>query len=145
MKIVRGVAVVVLAFVSITAIMGAVQLMQDPLGHPMNIPLSDLKHSGFHSFMIPGIMLLVVNGLLGLAVLGMAVFCKRGYGRWIAFQGCVLFGWMTIEVILVRKVVWLHCLYWALGLILIAAGWVLHRKERSVEVESSGPVAALPR
>jgi hypothetical protein len=57
-----------------------------------------------------------------------ALLRAHGYGWWGRFQGCVLFGWITIEVILLRTLVWLHYVYWGLALILMATGWV-HRSE----------------
>jgi hypothetical protein len=129
MKFARTVAIVSLAFLAITATWGAALLILSPSGSPMQIPQIVLKHTPFHSFAIPGILLLVSQGLLGFVVLAMAIFCKRGYGWWIGFQGCLLFGWITIEVILLRTVVWLHYVYWALALILISSGWVLWRGE----------------
>ena len=136
MKLVRTVAIVSLAFLAITAAWGAALLILSPVGSPMQIPVSVLEHTPFHSFLIPGIMLLVSQGLLGFVVLAIAIFCKRGYGWWVGFQGCMLFGWITIEVILLRTVVWLHYVYWALGLILIACGWALQKQVRESEPAS---------
>ena len=131
MKTVRIVAIVALALLSIGAIMGAVLLFQNPAGSPMEIPQSVLQHSGFHSFLIPGILLLISQGLLPLVVLAMALLRTRGFGWWIGFQGCVLFGWITIEVILLRIIVWLHYVYWGLGLLLIACGWALRHQGKA--------------
>jgi hypothetical protein len=133
MKIVRAVSRVALVFLAVSAIVGAVPLIKDPSGHSMSMPLTFLQHTPFHSYLIPGILLLVSQGLLSLAVLAVTVFCKRGSGWWIGFQGGMLFGWITIQVILVRQVIWLHYLYWGVGLLLIACGWALHRNERMVE------------
>ncbi len=130
MKAVRVIAIVALALLSIGAIMGAVLLIQNPAGSPMQISLSVLKHSPFHSFLIPGILLLFTQGLLPLVVMAIAISGRRGYGWWIGFQGCVLFGWISIEVIMVREIVWLHYVYWGLGLLLIACGWVLRKQEK---------------
>jgi hypothetical protein len=145
MKIVRAIALVALGFLAVTAIWGAAFLILVPSGSPMKIPLTVLQHTWFHSFLIPGILLLVSNGLLGTVVFAIAAFCKRGYGKWIAFQGCVLFGWITIEVILLREIVWLHYVYWGLALILIATGWALDGTERRVQARSRSSVAALQR
>jgi hypothetical protein len=130
MKIVRMVALVAVGFLAISAIWGAALLIGDPMGRPMEIPVSILQHSPFHSFLIPGILLLVSSGLLGTVVFVLALVRARAYGLWVAFQGCVLFGWITVEVILLRTVVWLHYVYWGLALILIASGWVLRRDIR---------------
>ena len=143
MKVVRTVAIVSLAFLAITAIWGAALLIEDPSGSPMQIPPSVLAHTPFHSFLIPGILLLVSQGLLGVVVLGIAIFCKRGYGWWIGFQGCMIFGWITAEVILLRTVVWLHFVYWGLGLILIATGWALWWREVSLTQRIPAPSATL--
>lgn len=142
MKAVRIVAIVAMALLSVGAIMAAVLFIQNPTGSPMEIPQSVLQHSGFHSFLIPGILLLVSQGLLPLLVMAMAFFCKRGYGWWIAFQGCVLFGWITIEVILLRTVVWLHFVYWGLALLLIACGWALRRDTKAAAASALHAAAA---
>jgi len=130
MKSVRTVAIICLALLAVSATWGAALLILDPVGSPMQIPRSVLQHTPFHSFLIPGILLLVSQGLLAFVILSIAIFCKRDCGWWIGFQGCMLFGWITIEVILLRTVVWLHYVYWALGLILIACGWALWREAR---------------
>jgi hypothetical protein len=144
MKIVRVVAAVALVFLAVSAIMGAVPLIKDPSGQSMGMPPGILQHTPFHSYLIPGIVLLVSQGLMGLAVLTITVFCKRGYGQWIGFQGCMLFGWITIQVILVRGVIWLHYVYWGLGLLLIGCGWALYRKERVGEAPAVTRSLAAP-
>jgi len=130
MKIVRVVALFAMGFLAVTAIWGAALLMSDPTGSPMQIPVTVLEHSPFQSFLIPGILLLLSSGFLGTAVFLVALFRTRGYGWWIALQGCVLFGWITIEVIMLRTVVWLHYVYWGLALVLIACGWALRHQAK---------------
>jgi hypothetical protein len=130
MKIVRMVSLVAVGFLALSAIWGAALLIGDPMGRPMEIPVSVLRHSPFDSFLVPGILLLVSSGLLGTVVFVLALVRARAYGWWVGFQGCVLFGWITIEVILLRTVVWLHYVYWGLALVLIASGWVLRRDVR---------------
>ena len=68
---------------------------------------------------------------MGREIQAIVICCRRGYGWWIGFQGCVLFGWITIEVILLRTVVWLHYVYWGLALLLIACGWALHKQSKT--------------
>ncbi len=143
MKIARMIAIICLAFLALTATLGAVLLIRDPSGSPMQISQRVLEHTPFHSFLIPGILLLVSQGLLCGVILSIAIFSQRGYGWWIGFQGCMLFGWITIEVILVREVVWLHYIYWVLGLVLIACGWALWRNETRVNQTTPTPSATL--
>ena len=143
MRFARTAAIVCLVFLAISATWGAALLIQDPLGSPMQIQQRVLQHTPFHSFLMPGILLLVSQGLLGFVVLGIAIFRKRRCGFWIAFQGSMLVGWITSEVILVREVVWLHYAYWALGLILIACGRALRRQESRVNQTLPAPSATL--
>ena len=141
MNLLRVMAAVALAFLIASAIWGAGLLMQDPSGHLMNISVSVLQHSPFHSFFLPGVLLLVSNGLLPCAFLVATAFCKRGYGRWVTFQGVVLFVWITTEVIMLRTVVWLHYLYWGLALLLIGCGWALNRNDEHAVSDASKTVA----
>lgn len=100
-----------------------------PLGNEMSLmPLSLLEHSPFHSYLIPGIILLVANGLLALWVLLLAIRRKPRHGLWTAFQGCVLLGWLIVECIMLRLVIWPHYLYGAVALVLIASGLILRRE-----------------
>jgi len=142
LKSVRVLALVALAFLAIGATWGAVLLIGNPSGSPMEIPVSVLQYSPFHSFLIPGILLLLSSGVLGTVVFFIVLRRGRGYGLWTAFQGCVLFGWISIEVVMLRTIVWLHYVYWGLGLLLIACGWALRRQEKAAPAEHLGAASA---
>jgi hypothetical protein len=131
-KIVRRMTVVVLGFLGISTIAGAIPLILSPSGELMHMSLSMLQYSPFHSFLIPGIILLLANGAMSLMVLFATLRRWSGYGWWVAFQGCVIAGWIAIEVFLLRSVVWPHYFYAAIGLVLIVLGIVLTREKRTV-------------
>jgi len=90
------------------------------------MPQNLLRHSPFHSYLIPGIILLVANGLLSLWVLWLTLRKQSNYGLWVGAQGCVLFGWLIVEVAMLRVAVWPHYLYGTVALVLVVAGiaWV---------------------
>jgi hypothetical protein len=115
-------------------------MILDPSGRMLHMPLSLLAHSPFRDFLIPGIILLVTNGLVVIVVMAAAVRRVAGYGNLVAAQGVVIAGWITVEVIFLRTVVWAHYVYWAVGLILIVCGVVLRRDCRVAE-----PVLAAAR
>jgi uncharacterized membrane protein len=127
MKSIRAVAIATLVFLGVTSLVGAVPLIMDPSGKMLTMPLSMLEHSPFSSFLIPGIILLVANALLSFWVLALVMRKKPLYACWTALQGCVLFGWITVEVIMIRAVVWAHYVYWAVALILILCGSFLRK------------------
>jgi hypothetical protein len=128
MKGVRLWSLVLLVFLGVGGIMGGAAMALDPYGIRWPIlPLSLLRYSPFDSYRIPGTILLVSNGLLPLWV---ALRVKRRqpqYGLWTALQGCVLLGWLAVECLMLRLVAWPHLLYAAIGLLLIAFGFWMHR------------------
>jgi hypothetical protein len=134
MKGIRVLALVALGFLSVTSMMGGIPLIVDPSGGLLHMPLNLLEHSPFHSFLIPGIILFAANGLMSLAIFVLALRRRVGYGVMTAFQGCVIAGWITVEVIVLRAVVWPHYVYWAVGLILIVCGIMLRRDRRGGDI-----------
>lgn len=133
MKAVRAVAVASLIFLGMTSLAGAIPLIVDPSGKLLSMPLSLLEHSPFRSFLIPGIILLTANCLLSFVVLRLALRKAARYGQWIALQGCVLAGWITIQIAMIRMVIWAHYVYLLVAAFLILCGWLL----RSDEAESA--------
>lgn len=132
MKVVRAIAIATLAFLCLGATPGGVMLILDPTGRRTRMPLSLLDHSPFHSFLMPGIILLAANGVLSLLIMIAAIRRTPSYGWWVVFQGCVITGWITVEVIMMRLVVWPHYVYWGVGLVLIATGLALRREVGAV-------------
>jgi len=106
----------------------------NPSGAALKMPLSLLDHSPFRSFFIPGLILLLFNGVLSLAVLVPVLRNASNAGLWVGFQGCVIFGWITVQVIMIRGLNWLHFLYWAVGLVLMGCGGVMRREARAAVV-----------
>jgi hypothetical protein len=125
MKPVRVISIATLGFLAVTSLIGAVPLIIDPTGNMLSMPLSLLEHSPFRSFLIPGLILLFANGLLSFWVLAVVLRKTAQYPLCVVLQGCVLAGWITVQVVMIRTVVWAHYVYWAVALILIVGGWLL--------------------
>lgn len=132
MKGVRGSAITLLAFLGLSAIAGAAPMLMHPDGGGV-FPPSLLEHTPFHSFLVPGMILFTANGLLALVVLWMLVRRKPGFALAVGAQGCVLLGWIVMECILLRVVVWLQVFYGLLGVALIVLGALLLRDSGSTE------------
>ena len=142
MKFARLCSISLLAFLGLSAIAGGIPMITGSLGMMAGfMPLSLLKHSPFHSYLIPGIILLTANGLLALWVLWLVVKRKGSYGLWTAFQGCVLLGWLVVECWMLRLVIWPHYLYGGVALGLIVLGLLL-RQEPSVNDRQPGTRSA---
>jgi hypothetical protein len=131
MKLARVTAVVLLVFLALGALWGSSSLIANAHGVPFGLfPQSLLRHSPFHSYLIPGITLLFANGLLALWVLWLELMRKPLYPLWITSQGCVLLGFLGFECWMLRVVMWAHYLYGGVALALIISGLILRQMEK---------------
>jgi hypothetical protein len=132
----RNVFLIVLGFLAIGAIGGGGVLIVSPTGELIGMPLSELENSPFDSFLIPGIILFSVLGLIPslliIALLKKPEFklCDRinlfkdmhwswTFSIYIAFM---LIGWIQIQMVFLQAVHWLHTFYmfYAVVIIIIA-------------------------
>jgi hypothetical protein len=60
-------------------------------------------------------------------VLALVMRKASRYGWWVEVQGCVLAGWITVQILMIREVIWAHYVYLAVALVLILCGWLLKR------------------
>jgi hypothetical protein len=127
MRIARTTAIIVLIFVGLSGLVGAIPLMFHAHDEPWWMPQSLLRHSPFHSFLVPGIILFFAIGLLSCWVSWLAIRKSPGYGWWVALQGCVLLGWITVEVVMLRLVMWAQIFYAAVAMVLVLSGMILAR------------------
>jgi hypothetical protein len=131
MKEARVVAIVALMFLGLSGVIGAIPLLVNPSGEPWSMPQRLLQYSPFRSYFVPGIILLVANGLLSLWVLGLTVGKHPGFGWWVIVQGVVLLGWLIVEVAMLRLMVWSHYLYCAVAMALVISGIAIVRTHSS--------------
>lgn len=119
------IASVLLLFNAFGAIYGGWNFIASPDGSSMQMSTDWLKNSPFHSFLIPGIILFVVNGLFSLGVFVSVLVKYRHSPLLVMMQGAILSGWIVIQIIMLRTVVSLHLIMGATGLALLALGWTL--------------------
>ncbi len=132
----RKIYLIILGFLALGAIGGGGVLIISPTGELIGLPLSELKNSPFNSYLIPGIILFSVLGLvpvlLIIALLRKPEFklaeqfnlFKDMHWSWtfsiyIAFT---LIGWIQIQMVFLQSVHWLHTFYifYAVVIIIIA-------------------------
>ncbi len=129
----RNILQFLLAFLGIGALFGGGVLIISPSGKLMGMPLSMLANSPFKDFLIPGIILFSVLGLIPcLLVLALIKnrenmfaeqfnFFNDMYRSWsfsiyIAF---VLIIWIQLEMVFLNAVSWLHTFYMFLAICII--------------------------
>ncbi|MBK7429478.1 MAG: hypothetical protein IPI62_00670 [Bacteroidetes bacterium] len=111
-----------LLFNGIGAIYGGGNLIMHPDGSSLGITTEWLKYSPFDNFLIPGIILFVVNGLLSLFVLIAVITNSRFRGKLIFAEGVLLCGWILIQMIMLREVNFLHITLGSVGILLVIIG-----------------------
>ena len=132
-KSTRNILIGLLVFLGSGAIGGGGVLIISPSGKLIGMPLSMLSHSPFTNFLIPGIILFFVLGLLPMLLI-IALLKKPTskmaervnffsdmhwawtYTIYIAF---ILIFWIQIEMVLLSAVSWLHTFYMLLAVVII--------------------------
>lgn len=127
-KISRVVSICLLFFTGINAIIAGLLFMIDPTGEIMGMSITYLSNSPFSSFLIPGITLFVVNGLMNIIVAILTLKNYRYFPILIIIQGLLLSGWIVIQVIFVRDFNALHFTMLSIGILLLISGIILKYK-----------------
>lgn len=120
------VVVVLLLFNGIGALYGGYNFITDPSGGKMQIPLSYLEHSPFKDYLIPGIVLFCVNGLLSMLTIAAIILKLSVYPLLVMLQGLLLGGWIVVQMILLQIFFApLHLPFLLIGLVLLVFGYKL--------------------
>lgn len=99
-KKLRIFSLVLLLLLGSSAIGGGWMLISDPSGYSMELPIELLSQTPFDNYLVPGILLLVAIGFLSIAVCTLTIRQTANYTLFLILQGCVLFIWLTTELIM---------------------------------------------
>ena len=133
-KLARIVAIVLLFILGITAVGAAVGFLADPSGASMRVPSEFIKTTPFKNYIIPGILLLSVNGLPSITIAILVIQKVKLYPILIVFQGMVLILWLSGELVININAYFpiIHIPCFTMGILLVVIGWWL----RSIEQEA---------
>jgi hypothetical protein len=135
-KTARNVLLILLGFLGLGALGGGFVFIISPTGDLLGMPLSILGQSPFHSFLVPGIILFVILGLvpggLVFALLKKPVsqlaeqlnFYRDMHWSWTfsIYVAFALIIWIQMEMVFLHAVHWLHTFYmfYAVALLFVA-------------------------
>ncbi len=118
-------SIVLLILISTGAFAAGYSFITDPSGNGIGMSTEYLKYSPFDNYFIPGLILILCNGILSLVTL---IFVLRGFryhSLLLLFQGCLLTGWIIIQVMMVHDFNLLHLFCLLTGIFWIVAGFLL--------------------
>lgn len=116
MKRVYSVLFALHLFVGIGGMAGGLAAILNPQ-EPLGAPIELLQNSPFSNFLIPGIILFTVIGLgnvISAITLGLR-FKFQGYVSGV-FSGALVI-WIIVQCIMINSIVFLHVLFFIIGLI----------------------------
>lgn len=117
------------AFVGVGAIFGGMMAILNPQG-PGGMPTDVLKNSPFSDFLIPGIILFTVIGL-GNIISALTIFLKsRFHGYVSSVFSWALVIWIIVQCIMLNTVVYLHVIFFVIGLIEAVLAMIILFKQR---------------
>jgi hypothetical protein len=103
---------VLLLFNGFAALYGGWNLVRQPDGSSLGMSVSLLAHTPFHNFLIPGIILLISNGIASIVAF-IGILIKPRKFTWLVWaQGLILIVWLLVQLILIET---LHPLQFILG------------------------------
>lgn len=115
---------VILAVLGIQAFYGGVQLIRDAFG----LPADWLDALPFDSWVIPGVLLMVLIGIPSFALLGMHVAGNAAADRLTLAFGCGVMLWILVQVFFI-PFFFLQPVVFVLGLLLVGLSWWRLRHE----------------
>lgn len=125
MKLFLKILVVTLLLLNGTgALYGGWNLIIYPDGSSLGLPVAYLENSPFDSYLIPGLILISVNGLFSFLTLGFLAF-NHAKTLWFIFaQGILLLGWILVQVIIIQVFHPFQLIFGLIGIILTVLGWI---------------------
>jgi hypothetical protein len=115
------------AFIGVGAVAGGLALVLDPSGATLGVPPELLEETPFATYLVPGIVLVAVNGLGSLAGAAMSFTRYRNAGEIAMALGAFLIAWILVQVYWMAGFHWLHWLYLSLGMVEAVLGWSIRR------------------
>jgi hypothetical protein len=90
-----------MTFQSLSGLFGGLMLILDPSGNSLNMPLSLLNNSPFINYLIPGLILFFILGVIPFVVLN-GLWKKKGWSWYGSlFVSLALIIWIAVEVLMI--------------------------------------------
>ena len=120
---------IILAFVALGALPAGYLMISHPDGTGLGMTTDYLKNSPFKDFLVPGIFLFAVNGVLSLAG-AILCFLRSRYSSTIGLMlGFSLLIWIGVQVRAIGLTSFMQPMFFIIGLAEIALGLLIIRQK----------------
>ena len=99
-SVLRILAIVLLLFLGFGGIFGGWMLISDPSGRKFEWSVELLNETPFNTYLIPGIVLLIANGLFPIYIALITILRKSYAPVFILIQGVIVIIWLTVQLIM---------------------------------------------
>jgi hypothetical protein len=121
-------AIVLELFTAAGAVPVGIQLITDPTGASVGFPAGWIEATPFGSYLVPGLYLLLLNGV-GMLVLAGLTVVRHWTAPWLTgVLGTGLAIWIGVQLIVMPEFSFLQAIFGAIGLVLAATGVVWLRR-----------------
>ncbi len=127
----RKTVTVLLIFNAVSGMVGGLGLLVYPDGRLFQLPAEWLIHTPFSDFLIPGFILLSVNGILPVIVAKQLWQRKKYAPRWLWLQGVLSMGWILVQILMIQQLHFLQLLYGGLGFGFLLASHLIREKKHA--------------
>ena len=119
---------ILVSFIAVTSTLSGLLMISHPDGGILNLPLGLLDGTPFKNFLIPGILMTTIVGLVNLLAVFFNMQRHPNRYNWAMAGGIMISGWIIAQMILTREIHWLHFIYLSIGLLIILISYQLKGK-----------------
>ncbi len=124
-------AVALELFTALGAVPVGVQFLMDPTGKSIGLPQGWIEATVFGNYLIPGLYLLLMNGL-GMLVLAALTARRHWIAPWLTGTlGVGLIIWILVEVLVMPETMFLTWLFLGIGVVMgfVALYWLRETRQ----------------
>jgi uncharacterized membrane protein len=119
---------ILLSFVGLTATVSGLMLISRPDGSLIKMPLGVLETSPFSNFLIPGIILLTMVGMVNCIAAWLLMRRHPARYNWAVWGGVMVGGWIVVQILMIQSFSWLQIVYLITALLIVLTAWQLKGK-----------------
>ena len=122
MNPIRIVSIVLLLISGVGAVLGGGALLIDPSGSKLGLSIDLLKPTVFSDFFIPGLVLFLAIGILGVVTAVLTILKNEFASRLTILHGAILASWIAAQAFLLERLDPIQIIFGGIGFTLFCLG-----------------------